>query len=98
MDKVKQKTAIAEYCGTDIYIDDELSERIPDYPNDLNAMFEAEKILTPKETEVYVLILLDMMQIPHAFRHLTRTYYLVMHATAEQRAEAFLKTIGKWEE
>ena len=98
MDQTKQKTAIAEYCGTDIYIDDELSERIPDYPNDLNAMFEAEKILTPKETEVYVLILLDMMQIPHAFRNLTRTYYLVMHATAEQRTEAFLKTIGKWEE
>lgn len=62
---------------------------------DLNAMHEAEKVLA--ETPVY------MQQ--HAFNNYA--YRLIevckhqcnaVHATAAQRAEAFLKTIGKWKD
>ncbi len=61
---------------------------IPDYLNDLNAMHEAEKVLTYEQLEVYCNIL-------HKPNH---GVYWAIHATAAQRAEAFLRTIGKWEE
>jgi len=63
---------------------------LPDYINDLNAMHEAEKILnTPIHMQKnawnnYKGILEDV------------TKGSSFHATASQRAEAFLKTIGKW--
>ena len=57
----------------------------PDYCNDLNAMHEAEKILTADQWYKYdsMMPLRDPQKI---------------HATARQRAEAFLRTLGKWEE
>jgi len=63
---------------------------IPDYLNDLNAMHEVEKAFGNCEIEwhKYAAILLRCIE-PH--RH-------AIHATAAQRAEAFLRTIGKWEE
>lgn len=70
--------------------------RIPDYLLDLNAMHEAEKTLTPKQSEEYVSIMDDVLGIPSAFYGTARRAYLVMHANALQRSEAFLKTIGKW--
>jgi hypothetical protein len=60
----------------------------PDYCNDLNAMHEAEKVLTSEQIDKYVTILCLEIQ-PEPKLH---------HATAQQRAEAFLRTIGKWEE
>ena len=60
----------------------------PNYLNDLNAMHEAEKVLTNEQLEVYCNIL-------HKPNH---GVYWAIHATASQRAEAFLRTIGKWEE
>lgn len=59
--------------------------RIPDYPNDLNAMHDAEKVLRPSQKIKYL-------------KHLTQLDYYGRFATATQRAEAFLKTIGKWED
>lgn len=53
--------------------------------NDLNAMHEAEKVLTVKCFNNYVMELLDFIHEP-------------ILATARQRAEAFLRTLGKWEE
>lgn len=53
---------------------------IPNYSTDLNAMHEAEKLLT------------DHWDGFHFRNHLCNN----IHATARQRAEAFLKTIGKW--
>jgi hypothetical protein len=54
---------------------------------DLNAMHEAEKELTQEQEDKYVTTLcLDVQLEPR-----------LHHATAQQRAEAFLKTIGKWE-
>lgn len=85
----KQRLAIAEYCGTDIYLNDVLSDIVPDYVNDLNAMHEAEKSLAlPYRKEAYWLHLTEVCEP-------SKEYW---RATAAQRAEAFLKTIGKWEE
>jgi len=56
-----------------------------DYCTDLNAMHEAEKTLTSMQLLDYIAFLFDA------------TYEAVL-ATARQRAEAFLRTLGKWEE
>jgi len=72
--------------------------KLPDFLNDLNAMHEAEKTLTDELTANYVIELMEVLQLPHAMRKLTRSYYLTATATAAQRAEAFLRAIGKWEE
>jgi hypothetical protein len=90
--------AIAEACGwTDVtashrsgkapsadYVG---SEFLPDYCNDLNAMHEAEKVLRDKE-----LLFEYGMHISNSHH-----YEYLLRATARQRAEAFLRTLGKWE-
>lgn len=61
----------------------------PDYLNDLNAMHEAEASLFGRNdwsASKYETLLTRM------------TSSWAWHATAAQRAEAFLRTIGKWEE
>ena len=72
----------------------------PDYANDLNAMHEAEKSLNPDQTYDYGQFLArltigdefdDEGFTPNGFG-----YFAVVRATARQRAEAFLKTVGKW--
>ena len=62
--------------------------QIPDYCNDLNAMHEAEKVLTSEQVTSYV----DSLEFMNA-RWATPAF-----GTAAQRAEAFLRTLGKWEE
>ena len=58
----------------------------PDYCSDLNAMHEAEKVLTTfDEWDIYCV-------------HLGDTQPSCAKATARQRAEAFLRVMGKWEE
>ena len=56
-----------------------------DFCWDLNAMHEAEKTLTVEQWHDYV----DFM--PSRWEE-------AVHASARQRAEAFLRTIGKWED
>jgi hypothetical protein len=57
-----------------------------DYCACLNAMHEAEKVLTTfDEWDIYCV-------------HLGDTQPSCAKATARQRAEAFLRTLGKWEE
>lgn len=69
-------TAIAEACGwTDT----------PDAVNDLNAMHEAEKVMSEGE----------LWSMAYALPHVSP---LNFRATARQRAEAFLRTLGKWKE
>ena len=65
-----------------------LCESSPDYLNDLNAMHDAEKVLNEKQEDIMNSTLWDIMD--------GRKY--LWHATASQRAEAFLRTIGKWKE
>jgi len=65
----------------------------PDYCNDLNAMHEAEKMLAPKNWNRFSEKWWDY------YNHLLDgDVHKAIHATARQRAEAFLRTLGKWEE
>lgn len=61
---------------------------IPNYCNDLNAMHEAEKVLIimPEKRITYGHLLMDA----------TCKNWAAFHATARQRAEAFLKTLNLW--
>jgi hypothetical protein len=63
----------------------------PDYLNDLNAMHKAEKRIftTPTERTQYYWQLLNVIG-----RYTSPDE--AISATAAQRAEAFLRTIGKW--
>jgi len=70
---------------------------LPDYCNDLNAMHEAEKVLTEDQLSVYGAFLKgkDNETVSlYAPEH--REIAKVAMASAAQRAEAFLRTIGKW--
>ena len=62
--------------------------KLPNYCNDLNAMHEAEKGLEAKTSMMVGGWLLALCKGKNA----------TWHATARQRAEAFLRTLGKWEE
>jgi hypothetical protein len=61
---------------------------LPDYLNDLNAMHEAEKKLIGSRQKVTYLD--ELMKI------LGYPTFDSVHATAAQRAEAFLKTLNLW--
>jgi hypothetical protein len=77
---------VAEACGwpTGCYAPPNEQPEIPDYANDLNAMHEAEETLGPEQARQY-------------HNRLGRTGAVwLWHATARQRCEAFLRTIGKW--
>lgn len=59
-----------------------------DYCSDLNAMHEAERVLMHAD-----LLFEYGMHISRDHK-----YDYLLTATARQRAEAFLRTLGKWEE
>jgi hypothetical protein len=65
---------------------------VPDYLNDLNAMHEAEQTLNQNLAAEYARMLTST-----AWQSEQPTF-APMTATAAQRAEAFLRTINKWEE
>jgi hypothetical protein len=94
--------AIAEACGWKEIRDNvvgkapgETANRVfflPNYSTSLNMMHEAEKVILPKFSNFYAnkLALItgaDCSDEPVFFC-----------ATARQRAEAFLRTLGKWED
>lgn len=87
-----QRIAIAKACGWK----DEIVKAfhgLPDYLNDLNAMHEAEKVLTERQRLFYQVWLMKIQKADYQ----GGSWYAI-HAAAAQRAEAFLRTIGKWEE
>jgi hypothetical protein len=61
------------------------------YCTDLNAMHEAEKVLTDEQCLFIRLHMRERLENHPASRY-------VWNATARQRAEAFLRTLGLWEE
>ena len=109
----KINVAIAEACGwTEFHTEDftemgvpcfvqmalppgfihiENSMPLPNYCNDLNAMHEAEKVLTDDQCVFFRTHLRERLEDYPASLY-------VWHANARQRAEAFLRTVGKWEE
>ncbi len=72
---------------------------LPDYLSDLNAMHEAERILTPEQWDNYCEYLFDLLGIETPYDnpnlHYSSFSWLI-HATAAQHAEAFLKTFDLW--
>ena len=77
--------------------------RVPDYLNDLNAMREAWfNVIFPKPSLCleYYQNLCTVVETKKDGAHIFGVclYDKVTNATAAQRAEAFLRTIGKWKE
>jgi hypothetical protein len=62
---------------------------VPDYVNSLDAMHEAEKALTSMQQDEYWNFLWDVAG---------NVFFELCHVNALQRAEAFPRTLGKWEE
>ena len=105
-----QRIAIAEACGIKpttakrledgrtilVYLSD--GKWLPDYTNCLNAMHEAWNTLDRRQKDVFAGFLGDI--VGGAQRDFGATKIncttAILGATAAQRAEAFLKTIGKW--
>ena len=85
--------AIAKACGWDSddiargYTLCQFTEYVPDYCNDLNAMHEAEMMLKSEDCHTYGCYCSNLYE----------DFGNTVSLTARQRAEAFLKTIGKWE-
>ena len=73
-------------------------KHLPNYLNNLNDMREAENVLFPVEVDdLYGSDLVK--EYGDILQHLCcGNPGGIMRATASQRAEAFLRTIGKWEE
>lgn len=74
-------------------------KELPDYPNDLNAVHEAEKLMlkTEKQCAECAVALASLCKgFPYDPFHGTAGY--VWHATARQRCEALLRVWGKWVE
>lgn len=88
--------AIAELCNWGVkpvvHIDDKgiRVREHPAYCMDLNAMHEAEKVLTDDQFKWYTYWVEKLMP--------ETKYRCYLCATARQRAEAFVRSIGKWEE
>ena len=105
MSPEKQRIAIATACG---WTDDSwcltpsgwvFADTVPDYLNDKNAMHEAKKVLTDDQSWEMVKFIVDYRQPATGFPLLSRSETLMLNSvTAEQEAEAFLKTLELWEE
>jgi hypothetical protein len=108
-----QRIAIAEVCGwklkhlekPDVWFLQHGSsvrvaviENLPDYLNDLNAMREAENVLNTERAETFVSELANTIQMKRTKATINSDYFIVAHASAAQRAEAFLRCIGKWQD
>ena len=99
MNPDKQRIKIAEACGWELICPPGgmffaywqngpiKAEDLPDYLNDLNAMQKAEKVLTQRQRTMYEMGLIAKRGSPCA-----------LYANAAERAEEFLRAIGKWED
>jgi hypothetical protein len=103
MNPNEQRIAIAKACGKGRAIAAaELSHRsldeydIPDYLNDLNAMHDAEEVLTEAQSKKYLHFLAQPASHPQEIYY--NEAFSLVTATAAQRAEAFLRTLNLWKE
>jgi len=112
MNEEQQRIAIAEACGwkpmecrncrpkpCSCDTDKPNHNSPPNYLNDLNAMHEAEQTLWEKDwtsRQDFVDNLARILSPIHGYRK--QSGLDLLDATAAQRAEAFLRTINKWEE
>ncbi len=119
MKNEEQRIAIAEACGwTDMARTDKAGyyhgclmgnhdyghlQPVPDYLGDLNAMHEAEKVLTLDQQDSYAATLgEDALRRTHSVITYRSEWkdsaWHIVHANATQRAEAFLRTLNLWTE
>ena len=84
------------------YVKEVFLKEIPDYCNDLNAMHEAEQTKEMLWNSDYSWWLGRVCTTQRGFdpdkQEEIEQMKIGQFATARQRAEAFLRTIGKWEE
>jgi len=103
MNNEKQRIAIAEACGHGDYSTqmngwhDNQIHGLPDYLNDLNSMHAAITTRLQGYEEHFFYELSNVVN-DEAKPHLQDDMHYIVNATAAQRAEAFLRTIGKWED
>ncbi len=115
MNENEQRIAIAEACGWitihnhEIYeynfrntITDKCADKLPDYLSDLNAMYEAEKLVSLNGYD-YIVNLIRVVSGDQNMGfgpdgEMEYNEFSIVCPTAAQRAEAFLRTIGKWKE
>jgi hypothetical protein len=95
-----QRIAIAEACGWKTEYRDAISSvtALPNYLNDLNAMHEAEKVLTHDQMIDYSRHVGKLVTSHLPASRAAWMDFKLINSTASQRAEAFLRTIGKWKE
>lgn len=109
MSPEKQQIAIAELCGysrqesdsawfdspndEQIYIED-----LPDCLNDLNAMAAAERHMEQFQPRLCHDYIQNLRSVIYPKLPSSVGIFRLVSATAAQRAEAFLRSIGKWQE
>lgn len=106
-----QRIAIAIACGAKVVmcscglrIRDAITQKhIPDYLNDLNAMHSAEmkfvSVSDVLDRRSYMSNLMKAVDVnPDMQRWSFIQDFILCHATARQRAEAFIKTLNLWNE
>lgn len=80
------------------YNDELKLSHLPDYTSDLNVCHEFEKTLDDKQLARYAQQIIGSarreMNIPDHESHYPVPF--IISATARQRCEAYLRTIGKW--
>jgi hypothetical protein len=106
----EQRAAIAEACGWTLNPAKHTAKGLdwlhvpsgntaynpPNYLNDLNAMHCAEEMLADDQWVEYRENIRTVVLGP--VRYVSQWCKADIHSTARQRAEAFLRTIGKWKE
>ncbi len=98
MSPEEQRICIAEACGWGKPYEEGVSYRpmanAPDYLNDLNAMHEAEKAIRLEHRDIY----LNWLGRITEKGRMAPINWTNTTSTAAQRAEAFLRCLGKWKD
>jgi hypothetical protein len=69
--------------------------KLPDYCNNLNAMHEAEMCIPEDKQALYDTHLVAIVGKETGL--IPSLQFRCIHASAKQRAKAFLRTVGKWD-
>lgn len=70
---------------------------VDNYPCDLNAMHEAEKVLTDDQQHEYIRLLSSQHLSPEGY-WTAQTSFAIASATAAQRAKALLIAVAAWQQ
>ena len=84
--------------GTKLIGGEKHRNRLPDYLNDLNACHEMEKVLTQDQMIDYSRHVGKLVTSHLPASRAAWMDFKLINATAAQRAEAFLLTLGLWQE